>query len=314
MIIVTGGAGFIGSNLIRKLNAQGLQDILIVEDFQNGHKVRNIADLTVTDYMDKLEFSEACTSFWELGDIDRVFHLGACVDTMEWNGKYMMESNFEYSKKVAQFCLREGVPLVYASSGAVYGNQEKFIENALYEKPLNIYGYSKLLFDRYIGNNSKNVDSLIVGLRYFNVYGRGEQFKGSMASIIPHFNEQLVSNGKIKLFEASHGYPRGLQSRDFVSVNDVVDVTLWFSEQSKSKAGVYNCGTGQSVTFLAVAELIRSWHAKGEIEFIPFPEGLQNFYQPYTCADLEKLRAAGYKGGFQEVAEGVEEYLIWLNS
>ena len=315
MIIVTGGAGFIGSNLIRKLNSLGINDILLVESLEDGRKVRNIANLNIVDYMDKSEFIQACSSTWDLSDVERVFHLGACVDTMEWDGKYMMESNFGYSKKLALFCLQERVPLVYASSGAVYGRQSSFIETPQYENPLNIYGYSKLLFDCFVRYHAKNPDSLIVGLRYFNVYGRGEEFKGSMASVIPHFNRQIIETGKIKLFDGSHGFAPGLQSRDFISVGDVVDVTLWFSEQTKAKTGIYNCGTGRSVTFQSVAETIRNWHGvDGAIEYIPFPSELERSYQPYTCADLNKLRLSGYDREFQDVLKGVEEYLTWLNS
>ena len=315
MIIVTGGAGFIGSNLIRKLNSNGIHEILIIEDLSDGHKIQNIADLKVVDYIDKNDFSTLlASSVTLLGNIDFIFHLGACVDTVQWDGKYMMKENFDYSKRLANFCLLQRIPLIYASSAAVYGNGENFDEDKEYERPLNIYAYSKFLFDQYVRHNISRFESLIVGLRFFNVYGRGEDHKGTMASVIAHFNAQLLSTGKIKVFEGSHGYEAGLQSRDFIHVDDVVNVTFWFLHQARSKSGIYNCGSGKAVTFKTVAEAVIDWHGQGTIEYIPFPDQLIDYYQPFTCANLEKLRIAGYLDNFKDIRKGVEEYLSWLNS
>jgi ADP-L-glycero-D-manno-heptose 6-epimerase len=226
----------------------------------------------------------------------------------------MMDTNFACSRATFDFCTRNAISLVYASSAAVYGNGTRFEEAPQCERPLNVYGYSKLAFDQYVRRRLGDTDSLVAGLRYFNVYGPREQHKGSMASVAWHFNLQMRSQGTVRLFQASHGYGDGEQKRDFVYVDDAVDVTLWFGRQGPGKSGIFNCGTGRAETFNAVADAVIDWYARGAREYIEFPPELAAAYQAFTQADLSRLRAAGYEGKFRCVADGVREYLNWLNS
>lgn len=313
MIIVTGGAGFIGSNIVRGLNERGYSDILIVDDLTDGHKFKNIADLDFLDYMDKDDF---ITSIMEDEDfpefVEAIFHEGACSTTTEWNGKYMMQNNYEYSKELLHYCLDRRIQFIYASSAATYGNKTSFTEVLESEGPINVYGYSKFLFDQYVRRVLPEAQSQVVGLRYFNVYGPREQHKGSMASVAYHLNNQIQTDDKIKLFAGCDGYADGAQERDFIYVNDVVKVNLWFLDNA-SVSGIYNCGTGRSEPFNNVAKAVLDWHQTGELEYIPFPEKLKGHYQSFTKADLSQLRAAGYEEEFATVAEGTKRYLDWLN-
>ncbi len=315
MIIVTGGAGFIGSNLIHALNARGRSDILLVEDLGDGRKSLNLADCRIADYLDK----DRCLELLEAGrdfdvPVDSVFHLGACSDTTEWNGRYMMDVNFRFSRAMFDFCTRRAIPLVYASSAAVYGSTGRFTEAPECERPLNVYGYSKLVFDQYVRQRLPTCESPVFGLRYFNVYGPREQHKGRMASVVWHLNQQLAETGALRLFEASHGYAAGEQQRDFVHVDDAVAVTLWCGGQPAANSGIYNCGTGRAETFNAVARAIVEWHGRGQVEYIEFPPQLSAAYQAFTEADLSRLRASGYVDPFRSVARGVGEYLDWLHA
>ncbi|HEY5622895.1 MAG TPA: ADP-glyceromanno-heptose 6-epimerase [Gammaproteobacteria bacterium] len=307
MIIVTGGAGFIGSNLVRGLNARGERDILVVDDLTDGHKFENLADCDIADYWDKdllqrrlatgLKFRPSC-----------VFHQGACSVTTEWNGRFMMDTNYRYSAELLEFCVENSIPFIYASSAAVYGASPVFREEAEFERPLNVYGYSKLLFDRYVGRKLGELGSQVVGLRYFNVYGPGEAHKGGMASIAWHLNKQIKEHGEARLFEGSGGYAAGEQRRDFIYVDDVVNVNLWFSDHP-DRSGVFNVGTGNAASFNDVARAAIDWHGRGEIVYIPFPESLEHSYQSFTEADTGKLRAAGYDADFAGVDSGVRAYL-----
>lgn len=313
MIIVTGGAGFIGSNIVKGLNKLGQNNILIVDDLTDGTKFKNIADCKILDYIDKDDFIymlEADEMFFEK-KIEAVFHQGACSDTTEWNGNYMMRNNFEYSKKLFSYCLREYIPFIYASTAAVYGSGKNFAPIPENEKPLNIYGYSKLLFDQHVRRFLPNPKSQIAGLRYFNVYGPHEQHKGKMASVAFHLNNQLLKDNKIKLFGDYDGYQAGEQLRDFVYIDDIVDVNLWLWK-NPDKSGIFNVGTGQAETFNTVAREIIAFHKHGELEYIPFPENLRNYYQSFTQADITELRKIGYNKEFKTVAEGVKAYLEWL--
>ncbi len=312
MIIVTGGAGFIGSNIVQGLNAKGLDDILVVDDLSDGTKFKNIVDARISDYMDKDDFLDSVLG----GDFDdvaieAVFHQGACSSTTEWDGQFMMENNYEYSKTLLHFCQAKKVPFIYASSASVYGGGSVFKEDIANEAPLNVYGYSKFLFDQYV--RAQTLSSQVVGLRYFNVYGPREQHKGSMASVAFHLNNQLLEKGEIKLFAGCDGYGDGEQLRDFVYVGDVVDVNLWFLD-NPAVSGIYNCGTGKSQPFNDVAKGVLDYHQKGSLSYIPFPDHLVGHYQSFTEADLTDLRSAGCQLTFKTVNEGVKCYMEWLNT
>jgi len=312
MIVVTGGAGFIGSNIVKGLNARGFTDILIVDDLTDGHKFKNIVDLEFLDYMDKDDFLSHIHDDADFPEfIQAVFHQGACSTTTEWNGKFMLHNNYNYSKELLHYCIERRIQFIYASSAATYGHNNTFIETPENEQPINIYGYSKLLFDRYVRQLLPEAQSQIVGLRYFNVYGPREQHKGPMASVAFHLHEQLRDNGKIKLFVGCDGYSDGEQRRDFIYIGDVVDVNLWFLDHLEI-SGIFNCGTGRSEPFNHVAKAVLDWHKKGELEYIPFPENLKGHYQSFTEANVNHLRAAGYTAKFKDVAQGTKAYLDWL--
>ncbi|MDN5864985.1 MAG: ADP-glyceromanno-heptose 6-epimerase [Gammaproteobacteria bacterium] len=309
MIIVTGGAGFIGSNLVHALNARGITDILVVDDLADGRKFVNIATAGIADYEHYEDFLERIERGKLGGRIEAVFHQGACSDTTEWDGRYMMEVNYRFSRELFEFCAAEAIPFIYASSAAVYGAGEAFGETAANEAPINLYGYSKTLFDRYVRRRLPAVRSPVAGFRYFNVYGPREQHKGRMASVAWHFHNQVMDSGRCRLFAGSGGYGDGEQRRDFVYVDDVVAVNLWFFDHPGSTNGVYNVGSGRSQSFNDVARAVIAHHGRGEIEYIPFPEDLEGRYQSFTEADLEKLRETGCDVGFRTVERGVEEYL-----
>ena len=306
MIVVTGGAGFIGSNIVKGLNDKGHKNILVVDDLTDGTKFSNLVDLDIADYMDKDEFISLIIAGEDM-DIDVIFHQGACSSTTEWDGKFMMENNYQYSKDLLDCCLDLDIPFLYASSAATYGGRsDNFIEDRAYEKPLNVYGYSKFLFDQYVRQVLPKAKSQVCGFRYFNVYGPRESHKGSMASVAFHLNEQINKGEKPKLFTGSDNF-----KRDFIYVSDVVDVNLWFWEYKIS--GIFNCGTGRAESFQTVADAVVNYHRKGEIDYIPFPDNLKGRYQSFTQADLTKFRETGCPIEFKTVTEGTTEYMKWLN-
>jgi len=306
--VVTGGAGFIGSNLVRDLIRRGHDDVVVVDDLSDGHKFVNIADVPIADYMDKDEFVHRLESRDFLAGIKAILHQGACSETTEWDGRYMMQNNYAYSKTLLHHCLDNRIPYIYASSAAVYGASKTFVEQPDNEKPLNVYGYSKLQFDRYVRRVAADPDSQVVGLRYFNVYGPREQHKGSMASVAWHLDKQLLSDGEVRLFEGTDGYGDGEQQRDFVYVDDACAVNLWFLDHP-DVSGVFNTGTGRAQTFNDVANAVIDWHGKGKIRYIPFPAHLEGAYQSFTQADLAALRACGCDVEFRPVEKGVPDYL-----
>ncbi|WP_392565748.1 ADP-glyceromanno-heptose 6-epimerase [Utexia brackfieldae] len=306
MIVVTGGAGFIGSNIVKGLNDRGYKNILVVDDLTDGTKFANLVDLDIADYMDKDEFISYIVSGDNM-DIEAIFHEGACSATTEWDGKFMMENNYDYSKDLLHYCLDFNISFLYASSAATYGGRsDNFIEDRQFEKPLNVYGYSKFLFDQYVREILPSAKSQVCGFRYFNVYGPREQHKGSMASVAFHLDSQIKKGEKPKLFFGSDNF-----KRDFIYVQDVVDVNIWFWQNAVS--GIFNCGSGRAESFQAVADAVLGFHQQGEIEYIPFPEHLKGRYQTFTQADLTKLRAAGCPIEFKTVKEGTTMYMKQLN-
>lgn len=312
MIIVTGGAGFIGSNLVKELNQRGRSDLLVVDDLSDGTKFTNIADCDLADYLDKADFLERVKTNRLPETIEAIFHLGACSATTEWDGRYMMENNYEYSKQLFHYAVEREIPLIYASSAAVYGAGTVFKEDPAFERPLNVYGYSKSLFDQYVRRHQPGIKSQVVGVRYFNVYGPREAHKDSMSSVAYHLNNQLLESGTVKLFAGSDGYADGGQLRDFIYVGDAVKVKLWLLD-NPAVNGIFNVGTGCAQPFNDVARAVLDWHGHGELQYIEFPEHLKGRYQSYTQADISQLRAAGYDQPFNTVAQGVREYLDWLN-
>ncbi|MBM4196782.1 MAG: ADP-glyceromanno-heptose 6-epimerase [Gammaproteobacteria bacterium] len=314
MIIVTGGAGFIGSNIVRHLNRAGITDICVVDDMTDGRKAFNLANCTIADYLDHDDFLRRIMANREVAQkVVGVLHQGACTTTTEWDGQMMMHRNFEFSKQLLRWCLEHGHPLVYASSASVYGAGMDFRVASECERPINVYAYSKLAFDQHARRYIESARSPVVGLRYFNVYGPGEQHKGSMASVIWHFHRQLREAGEVQLFEGSDGYGPGEQLRDFVHVDDVADVNLWFLERGGMR-GIFNLGTGQARSFNDVARAVIAWHGRGRIQYVPFPAHLVGSYQSYTQADLTTLRAVGYAKSFISIEDGVRSYLDVLGS
>lgn len=305
MIVVTGGAGFVGSNVVHGLNAIGRTDILVVDDLSDTRKYGNLVGATVADYLDKERFRELLAR--GLGgrlQVDAVVHQGACSSTTHPDGRYVLDNNYEYSRTVLDFCLAASVPLVYASSASVYGSTSDR------EEPLNVYAFSKLLFDREVRRRTAagTVDSQVVGLRYFNVYGPRESHKDEMASVISRFDDAIAEGSPIRLFGEGEGAGPGEHRRDFVWVGDVVDVVLWFLEHG-DRSGIYDCGTGDARSFNDVASLIVSSRGAGEVEYVPFPDSLVGKYQSHTCADLSPLRSAGYTAAFRSIDDAIPAYL-----
>ena len=304
MIAVTGGAGFIGSNIIKGLNDAGEAEILVVDNLSNGEKHLNLNSLSIADYIDKNDY---LSNLDKLQNVSTVFHQGACSSTTEQDGKYMMFNNYEYSKILLNYCLKNKINFIYASSAAVYGNGEKgFIEERESEYPLNVYGFSKFAFDNYVRRILPKAESQVMGLRYFNVYGPQENHKGRMASVAFHLFHQLQETGKMKLFEGSAGF-----NRDFIHVADTVKINLHFYESKTS--GIFNAGTGKTRSFEDIATTLQHLHGSGKFENIPFPEDLRGKYQEFTEAGLNNLRSAGFTEEFMSLEEGVRQYYQQLS-
>lgn len=328
MHIVTGGAGFIGSNLVRGLNQRGVEDILVVDSLADPSKINNLSDCKITDFIDRDDFKGQLETGSCFGSVDALFHQGACSDTMATDGRLVMARNFDYSKMLFKWCQTNGISFIYASSASVYGGGTQFSELPENERPLNVYAFSKWLFDRYVNHHRQMSSSQVVGLRYFNVYGPREDHKERMASVAWHFFNQYREEGSVKLFEGSGGYEPGQQQRDFIYVGDVVDVNLFFLDHPQL-SGIFNVGTANSQTFNEVAQAVINGcrrHdgegplslcqllSQGIIEYIPFPEALVGKYQSYTEADIGSLREIGYRERFLDVEEGVSRYLsTWLH-
>jgi ADP-L-glycero-D-manno-heptose 6-epimerase len=324
-IVVTGAAGMIGSNLVRGLNAIGIDDVIAVDDLTDGPKYRNLLGAKIADYFDRREFYTRFAA-GEFGHVDAVLHQGACSDTMEHDGRFMLETNYRCSKDLLDAAQAQGTRLLYASSAATYGGSATFREAPEFERPLNVYGYSKLLFDNVVRRVLPHIGTQVVGFRYFNVYGPREQHKGRMASVAFHHFNQFRETGTVRLFGAHEGHAAGQQSRDFIHVDDVVAVNLWFL-QHPDRSGIFNLGTGRAQPFndvalatvnaarafegeaaLPLADLVR----RGLVEYIDFPHALVGKYQSFTQADLGALRATGCNHVFADVATGVDSYMRWL--
>lgn len=322
MIVVTGAAGFIGSNIVRGLNQRGITAIIAVDDLTEGDKFINLVDCKIADYLDKDEFRSRVAQ-GRLPKLRAVLHQGACSDTTERNGRYMMDNNYRVTLELFEYCQAQRVPFLYASSAAVYGGSSVYVENQANEGPLNVYGYSKLLFDQVVRQRMGSLTAQVVGLRYFNVYGPHEQHKGRMASVAFHNMNQFLAEGHVRLFAGWDGYVDGGQSRDFISVQDVVAVNLHFLDQPQ-RSGIFNCGTGRAQPFndvaAAVVNTLRAEQGQASlslaqlveqdlIRYIPFPDDLKGRYQSYTQADVTQLRAAGFEAPMRDVQVGVAEYV-----
>ena len=326
-IVVTGVAGFVGANLVKALNARGKTNIIAVDNLSRSEKFKNLVDCQIADYFDKEEFIQLIADHRFAGDVEAIFHQGACSDTMETDGRYMMQNNYRYSVELLDFCQDQSIPFIYASSAAVYGTGTVFKESPEFESPLNVYGYSKLLFDQHVRSRAREFRSQVVGMRYFNVYGPREAHKQRMASVAFHLFNQFHKDKKVRLFEGAEGYADGEQQRDFISVEDVINVNLFFHDHPE-RSGIYNVGTGACQTFndvavatvntcraqqgqsaLSLAELL----AQGFIEYIAFPEALRGKYQSFTQADNSALRKAGFDTPFLTVEQGVERYVLELD-
>ncbi len=324
--IVTGAAGFIGANIVKALNERGIRDVIAVDNLKKADKFRNLVDCEIADYLGKEEFLDLLEAGQFDGVVETIFHEGACSDTMETDGRYMMENNYRYTLSLLDFCLDQEVSFLYASSASVYGGGRVFQESREHEGPLNVYGYSKFLFDQVVRRRLPDAGSQVVGFRYFNVYGPREQHKGRMASVAFHHFNQYRESGKVKLFEGCDGYGNGEQSRDFVFIDDVVKVNMFFLDHPE-KSGIFNLGSGRAQPFndvatstvnacralegkaaLSLAEMV----SQGIVEYIDFPEALKGKYQSYTEADIGKLRAAGYREPFDTVEQGVTKYVNYL--
>ena len=324
--IVTGACGFIGANLVKALNDRGITDVIAVDNLKRADKFKNLVDCEIADYLDKQDFLHLLEDGYFDNAVEAIFHEGACSDTMETDGHYMMANNYRYSLALLDFCLDHEISYLYASSASVYGGGSVFKEDRSFEGPLNVYGYSKFLFDQVVRRRLPDANSQVVGFRYFNVYGPREQHKGRMASVAFHHFNQYRESGKVKLFEGCEGYGNGAQSRDFVFVEDVVKVNLHFLDNPDA-SGIFNLGTGRAQPFndiatstvnacraldgqpaLSLSEMV----AQGIVEYIPFPEALKGKYQSYTRADIALLRAAGYRDEFATVEQGVAKYVRHL--
>jgi ADP-L-glycero-D-manno-heptose 6-epimerase len=305
MYIVTGGAGFIGSNLVRMLNKQGIDDILIVDNLGHSQKYLNLNRLKFADYLDKEEFLK---KVHKMDKVKAILHQGACSATTETDANYLIRNNYEYSKELLHYCLNNEVDFIYASSASVYGNGDNgFTEQPECEYPLNGYAFSKFIFDNYVRRiySAEKYTTQVAGLRYFNVYGYQENHKGSMASVPFHFFNQAEEGEEIKVFDGSENF-----LRDFIIVDDVAKVVQFLLESKIS--GIYNCGTGVERSFQEMAEIFVRLHGKCRIKTIPFPEHLKGKYQAFTKADLTNLRKAGYNQEFTSLEEGIATYLEQL--
>lgn len=309
--IVTGGAGFIGSNIVKEINARGETDILVVDELGEDEKWKNLVGLQYEDYIDKDDLFDYLDEL-TLDEVKAVYHLGACSATTELDADYLAYNNYHYTRALCESCLDAGVRFVYASSAATYGDGTLGYSDAdemtPKYKPLNMYGYSKHMFDLWALKSGAIRE--IAGMKYFNVYGPGEAHKGDMRSVVHKSYGQILKDGEVKLFKSHRpGYKDGEQVRDFVYVKDAVAQTLWFGDHKKV-SGIFNCGTGQARTWKdLVSAVFLAMGRKPNIQFIDMPEHLRGKYQYHTQADLTKLRTAGYDRPFTSLEAGIADYV-----
>lgn len=307
-IIVTGGAGFIGSAVVWRLNELGFEDILIADRLDDTDKWRNLVPLRFADYFDGYDLLETLD---DLKDVKTVFHLGACSSTTETDADYMIRNNYQYTQDLADWSVRNGVRFVYASSAATYGDgsagMNDGIESLKRLRPLNVYGYSKHMFDQYAAR--AGMFDRIVGLKYFNVFGPNEDHKGDMRSLVNKAFDQINQRGKLQLFKSSNpDYADGEFGRDFVYVKDAVDMTLFFMENKIG--GLFNVGSGRMNTWNALADAIfKALDLPKNVEFVEMPEKLRDRYQYHTKADLTRIRNAGYAAETTELEAAVGDYV-----
>lgn len=300
MIVVTGAAGFIGSNIVLELNKRGFNDVLAVDALNGPTQHRSLNRANISDLADPEMF---LANLDKLGKVECIFHNGACSDTTATDGRFVMRNNYEFTKTLLEWCRRHGVRCIYASSASVYGNGEQgFREEREAEYPLNLYAYSKFLLDQWVRAHRSTFSSQVVGLRYFNVYGPQENHKARMASVVWHFHQQILRDNKISLFAGSDGF-----LRDFVFIKDIVNINMHFFDHPQF-SGLFNAGTGIARSFLDIANIMAARHAGATIEFTPFPEDLRGRYQTFTQADLTALRATGYAQAPTSLEDGVNAY------
>lgn len=312
MILITGGCGFIGSNVVEALNKNGEEDILICDDLDASSKWKNLNGRSFADLIDRHALFKKIRDY----PIKTVVHLGACTDTTEKDISKMIEANYSFSKKIWSYCTDQKLKLIYASSAAVYGsgvagfNEDCDLKTIL---PLNLYGFSKLIFDRYAEGQKKS-PPVWAGLRFFNVYGPGESHKGKMASIVYQMYHQIQESGKVRLFKSyQNDYTDGGQMRDFVSVKDVSDIITFLINKNEFPSGFYNVGTGEAHSFNELSEVVFAvCHKPATIEYIEMPEDLQHQYQYYTKSDITKLRNIGFSNELANIHDGINAYIKHL--
>jgi ADP-L-glycero-D-manno-heptose 6-epimerase len=313
MIVITGGAGFIGSKILRAMNAAGREDILVVDDLTDGSKYKNLLGCKFHDYQHHQDFLTQLANNVPFADsITAIVHQGACSSDTETDGRYMMKNNFSYSKVLLHYCADKKIPFIYASSSDVYGAADKFTESESDLRPLNVCAFSKFAFDNYVQRILPDIGSQVVGMRYFDVYGPGEETKGDSASVIARSIESLNAEAKIELYEGSGGYGDGEQRRDFVHVDDIASANLWFLDND-NVSGIYNIGTGVSHSFNDLANTLIDLRGSGKVKYIPLPEGDSSF-QPFSEADISALREAGYDKDFISMQDGVASYYKYITT
>ncbi|KMQ32160.1 ADP-glyceromanno-heptose 6-epimerase [Bacillus cereus] len=314
MIIITGGAGFVGSNLIRKLNNDGYSDIIIVDDINTVPKIKNMKNLDFSDYIDKERFlSELKQGAYNKYKISAILHNGACTDTTNNNVEYLMKNNYYYSKELLNYSVQKRIPFIYASSASIYGDGiNGFQDENNLGNPLNAYAFSKWLFDKYVLWVLKTAKNQIVGLRYFNVFGFGESHKSNMASLIFHLCTELILNDTLTIFTLDN-YPKGAQKRDFIFIDDIVDINLFFLK-NPNLSGIFNCGTGKAMSFKDIAEILIKIHGKGSINFSTIPDNLREGYQTYTKAEISRLKGVGYHCNFKDFETCLSDYYFYLKN